>query len=157
MNQGILNQLAQMYPKFYVSNDDRIMRSFSETGGATSSFGGKFFFQRWQPFIYACIIGIIHEHKVPFENRNNDKMSPKVFDYQTIISNGYETLITIILCMVALSDKGYKLLSDPQSLNNDISEYANGGFEILNERLDNNEIDDITYFLTEVIQREVSN
>lgn len=154
MSQGILNQLAPMYPRFYMSNDERIMKSFSETGGVNSIFGGKFFYQRWQPFIYACIIGMLHKHKVPFENRGNDKISPKVFDYQTIISNGYETLVTVILCVISLSDEGYNILSDPQSINNDISEYANGGFEIINRKLDNNEIEDITYFLTEVMNRD---
>lgn len=154
MYQGIINQISSMSPKFYISNDERIMKSFSETGGVNSSFGGKFFYQRWQPFMYACIIGVLNNKKVPFENRVDDKMSPKVFDYQTIISNGYETLITIILCMVALSDRGHELLSDPQAINNDISEYANGGFEIINSKLDNGEIEDITYFLYEVITRE---
>jgi hypothetical protein len=157
MSQGILNQLSPMHPKFYISNDDRIMKSFSETGGANSIFGGKFFYQRWQPFIYACIIGLLHKHKIPFENRVNDKISPKVFDYQTIISNGFETFISIILCVVSLSEKGYDILSDPQEINNDISEYANGGFEILNRKLDNGEIQDITYFLSEVVKREDSN
>ena len=53
LRRYLMDDLSNMSPKFYSSNDDRIMKEFSETGNLSSKFGGKFF-QRWQS-IYVCL------------------------------------------------------------------------------------------------------
>ena len=154
LRRYLMDDLSNMSPKFYSSNDDRIMKEFSETGNLSSKFGGKFFFQRWQPFMYACILGIVNKKRVPLEDREYDTIkSGDVFKYQVVINNGNDILMAVILSIISLSEDGVKILNDPQKLNEEISFYANGGFEILNEKLDNGEISEITYFLKEVISR----
>ena len=152
--RNFIDDLSNMSPKFYSSNDERIMKEFSETGKLSAKFGGKFFFQRWQPFMYACILGIINQKRIPLEDREHDKIkSGDVFKYQVVISNGYNILMSVILAIVSLSEEGVQILNNPKKINEEISNYANGGFEILNQKLDNDEITEITFFLKEVISR----
>ena len=154
LQRDFIDDLSKLSPKFYSSNDERIMREFSETGNLSAKFGGKFFFQRWQPFMYACILGIINQKRIPLEYREHDKiLSGTVFNYQVIINNGYNILMSVILGIVSLSKEGIEILNSPQKINDEISNYANGGFEILNQKLDNDEINEITFFLKEVISR----
>ena len=89
------------------------------------------------------------------EDRENDKIkSGDVFSYQTIINNnGYDILMAVILSIVSYHEEGVKILNDSKLINEEISSYANGGFEILNQKLDDDEITEITYFLKEVISR----
>ena len=61
--------------------------------------------------------------------------------------------MSVILGIVSLSKEGVEILNSPQKINDEISNYANGGFEILNQKLDNDEINEITFFLKEVISR----
>lgn len=150
-----MNMLSNMSPRFYASNDDRIMREFSETGNFNSKWGGKFFFQRWQPFMYACILGILNNRRVPLEDKDDDKIkSGDVFKYQVVINNGNDILMSVILSILDLTDNDCKILNDPKRINDEISFYANGGFEIINDKLDNDEIEEVTYFLNEVISRK---
>ena len=104
--------------------------------------------------MYACILGIINQKRIPLEYREHDKiLSGTVFNYQVIINNGYNILMSVILGIVSLSKEGIEILNSPQKINDEISNYANGGFEILNQKLDNDEINEITFFLKEVISR----
>ena len=105
--------------------------------------------------MYACILGILNNRRVPLEDKEDDKIkSGDVFKYQVVINNGNDILMSVILSILDLTDNDCKILNDPKRINDEISFYANGGFEIINDKLDNDEIEEVTYFLNEVISRK---
>ena len=53
--------------------------------------------------------------------------------YSTINSNGERIFQSLILYTVAI--EGYEILSDSSKINKTIEEFANGGFEIIHDKI----------------------
>jgi len=151
----LFQELSGLSPNFYTSNYDEIMIPFSDKQTKSADFGGKAFTMRWQPFMYACVLGLINKRSIPFQNRPNDKnKSGDVFNYQTIFNQGHKILVSVILSVISLNKDGYKILSDKNKLNEEISNYANGGFEIIREMQDNGVSFGFSDFMTEISDRK---
>lgn len=151
----LFQELSSLSPNFYESNYEEIMIPFSDKQSKTADYGGKAFTMRWQPFMYACVLGIVNNKYIPFENRPNDKnKSGDVFTYQTIFSNGHEILVAVILSIISLNKEGYKILSDKSKLNQEISNYANGGFEIIKKMKDDGISFGFSDFMREISERK---
>ena len=110
----LFQELSGLSPNFYTSNYDEIMIPFSDKQTKSADFGGKAFTMRWQPFMYACVLGLINKRSIPFQNRPNDK----------------------------------------NKLNEEISNYANGGFEIIRDMQDNGVSFGFSDFMTEISDRK---
>jgi len=148
-------EFSSLSPNFYESNYKEIMEPFSAKQSTAAYYGGKAFTQRWQPFMYACILGLIHKKNIPFQNRPNDKnKSGDVFTYNTIFNQGHKILVSVILSIISINKDGYKILSDKNKLNEEISNYANGGFEIIREMKDDGISFGFSDFMTEISDRK---
>jgi hypothetical protein len=157
-NGDLFQELSSLSPNFYESNYKEIMIPFSDKQSQTVDFGGKAFTMRWQPFMYACILGIINKRSIPFELRTNDKnKSGDVFNYGNIFNQGYSTLVAVILSIISLNKEGYKILSDRNKLNEEISNYANGGFEIIREMKDEGISFGFSDFMKDISERKTAN
>ena len=151
----LFQELSSLSPNFYESNYNEIMEPFSDKQSQSADYGGKAFTMRWQPFMYACILGLINKRRVPFQNRPNDKnKSGDVFNYQVIFNQGHKILVSVILSVISLNKDGYKILSDKNKLNEEISNYANGGFEIIRDMQDNGVSFGFSDFMTEISDRK---
>ena len=150
----LFRELSGLSPNFYESNYKEIMEPFSAKQSQFADYGGKVFTMRWQPFMYACILGLVNRRSISFQNRPNDKNKQgDVFTYQTIFTNGHEILVSVILSVISLNKDGYKILSDKNKLNEEISNYANGGFEIIREMKDDGISFGFSDFMTEISDR----
>ena len=104
--------------------------------------------------MYACILGILNERKIPYISRKNDRnMSGDVFKYSVVFNNGHDIIVAVILSIIAINENGYKILDDLKQLNQEISDYANGGFEIIREMQDDGTSFSFTDFMKEIRMR----
>ena len=157
IHTDLFHELSGLSPNFYESNYKEIMEPFSDKQSKNTDYGGKAFTMRWQPFMYAWILGLINKRRIPFQNRPNDKnKSGDVFTYQTIFnqSHGHDILVSVILSVISLNKDGYKILSDKNKLNEEISNFANGGFEIIREMKDDGISFGFSDFMTEISDRK---
>ena len=60
----------------------------------------------------------------------------------------------MILSVISLNKDGYNILSDKNKLNEEISNYANGGFEIIRDMQDNGVSFGFSDFMTEISDRK---
>ena len=151
---NLFNDFSSLSPNLYESNYKDIMQPFADKQATRAGYGGKTFTQRWQPFMYACILGILNERKIPYISRKNDRnMSGDVFKYSVVFNNGHDIIVAVILSIIAINENGYKILDDLKQLNQEISDYANGGFEIIREMQDDGTSFSFTDFMKEIRMR----
>lgn len=123
--------------------------------GAQAKAGDtRIFYNNWQPFAYACVIGLLQNKKIKVESLPNDKINRDKFKYITIKRNGKDILHSIILAVIARNPDGCKLFANPNEMNKEISAYANYGFEVLDEMIKSGNLSYITDFINEIQSRK---
>jgi len=118
-------------PKIEMYDYENIVSKFGASHGTGERDKAKFFSQQWKPFVWAAILGFVENVRIPLEG----SLKEDTFKYSTINNNGERIFQTLILFAVAV--KGYKILQNTTELNKTIEEYANGGFEIIHEKIRN--------------------
>lgn len=78
------------------------------------------------------------------------------FKFSVIYNNGGELADALILLALSKSKKGYKALIDADEIIKVIEEYANGGFEIIQSKLreDDSYFNNPDAFIEELLERE---
>lgn len=139
--------IQNISPKIEMFDYENIVSKFAVSGGAKEKDKTKFFKQQWMPFAWAAVLGFVENIKKPLEG----DLKKETFKYSTINSNGEKIFQSLILYAVAIN--GYEILKDASQINKTIEEYANGGFEIIHEKINtnpnyfNNPNDYITFLL----------
>lgn len=145
----IYEELIGKKPRFEITNRRDIMAKYASNQGVREQ-KTKYFDQLWKPFAWAAILGFIHKRRKPIGKGES------AFDYLTISTNGNDIFNSLILFSIA--NEGYGILEDADELNSVISEYANGGFDIIREILSEKGdyyFDETSNFLQEVMDREL--
>ena len=156
---SIINELSTINPKILKDHRINIIEKISRKG---ADVGGErqFFNQYWQPYAWAAIIGFINNRRKKIDG----KTSQDVFDFSVINNQAEDILKTLIIMSISKVEKGndvriedneFDILKNPKSLANIIDEYANGGFEIVKRKL--NEDPDYFYdhnkFIEDLLER----
>jgi len=137
------------YKEIYRSS---ILDRYCHVQGSKNEITSKYFSQLWQGYAWVAIIGFINNRR----SKLGDK-TDSAFKFSVINNSGGEIADALILMAVAKSDKGYKALIDPEEIIKVIEEYANGGFEIIEDilREDNGYFDNPDAFVDELLDRDV--
>ena len=151
-NFSLEYNLSNKRPKYKVKYREAILDKFCEVRGNQDDIKRKYFSQLWEGYTWATIIGFVNEKRVPLGQGGNDSS----FSFSVINDNGGDLADSLIMLALSKSKKDAKSLIDPDELINIVEEYANGGFEIIQSKL----IEDETYFdnpdsfIDELLQRE---
>jgi len=78
------------------------------------------------------------------------------FKFSVINNNGGELADALILLALSKSKKGYKCLTEPDEIIKVIEEYANGGFEIIQSKIreDESHFNNPDAFIEELLERK---
>lgn len=133
---SIINEIISCSPKIRKDYKEKIIERLSrkqaEEGGDR-----KFFNQYWQPFAWATIIGFINDRRIPI----TDTYDSDVFRYSVINNQSPDILKSLIVMAIGKFKKDIQddksLINDTNEITKIIDEYANGGFEIISRKLDN--------------------
>ena len=112
----------------------------------------KYFSQLWEGYTWAAIIGFINNKRVPLGNGGKGD----AFKFSVINNNGGELADALILLALSKSKEGYKSLTDPNEIINVIEEFANGGFEIIQSKIreDDSYFSNPDAFIEELLERK---
>ena len=134
---SVINEITAFSPKIKLEFKENIIEKLSrkqaEKGGER-----QFFNQYWQPFVWAAITGFIKNHRTPI----NGKSDNNTFSYTTLNNQAPDILKSLIIMAIGKFDlknnieEEIELLKEPSEIVNIIDEYANGGFEIISRKLE---------------------
>ncbi|MBI6115992.1 hypothetical protein [Salegentibacter maritimus] len=149
---SLVAELSDKRLRYRVAHRKNIMDRFSDVQGSQRTIDRKYFSQLWESYTWAAIIGFINNKRVPLGTGGIDN----AFKFSVIYNNGGELADALILLALAESDKGYKSLIDPDEIIRVIEEYANGGFEIIQSKLreDDSYFNNPDAFIEELLERE---
>ena len=114
--------------------------------------GGDFnvFSNHWQCFVWAAVIGFIHDKRRPLQS----PLADKPFSLTTMRNGGGEKDAEALICMCIAKSGSLDIMKNPEKAINMINEYANGGFYYILEMLDENPmIDDLEWVKQEIFGR----
>ena len=132
---GLIEEITGLAPKFLESNRKAILEKFSRKMEQAKSHR-KYFSQLWEAYAWASIIGFINNKPLKLVPINkNDSIKSDAFKFSVILNNGEDIAFALILAAISKSEKGYKVLETPNEIIQIISEYANGGFQIIKEKI----------------------
>lgn len=152
---GLVEEIAGSAPKFLESNREAILEKFSRKMEHAKTHR-KYFSQLWEAYAWASIIGFINNKKLkltPIDK--NDSVKNDAFKFSVILNNGEDIAFALILAAISKSDKGFKVLESPNEIIQIISEYANGGFQIIKEKIaeDPNIFQNPNDYIKELLER----
>jgi hypothetical protein len=127
----IYQEIHGLQPKMERKYFDEIVVRMAANKGKKETDDSKFFSQLWMPFAWAAILGFQNDKS---KELDTIKIKKDTFQYSTIFNNSERIFNSLIL--FAIAKKGHAILEDISKLNKTIEEYANGGFELLNSKLD---------------------
>jgi hypothetical protein len=146
---SIYNNLQGLKPSIEEIDFTKIITRYAANAGYSEKDSAKYFDQLWKPFAWAAIIGFINDKQIPVVKGKTH------FSYETIYNNGEDIFYSLVLFAVA--KKGYEILESSDLINQTISEYANGGFELIYTTLidkGDDYFNDANSYLEELIDRE---
>lgn len=134
---SIINEIITKNPTIRQEYKESIILKLSRKQAGE---GGdrKFFNQYWQPFAWAAFIGFKNDRPVPIE----DSTDKNVFSYSVINNQAPDILKALVVMAIGKLDEAVEdndeFLKDTSAILKVIDEYANGGFEIINRKLNKN-------------------
>lgn len=135
---SILNEILVYSPSIQKEYRENIVEKLSRKQAGEGGHR-KFFNQYWQPFAWAATIGFVNEKRVEL----NGPLDQDMFKYNNMNNQAHDILKALIIMAIGKFDfnenleEEMKLLENPNEIVKIIDEYANGGFEIIKERLEN--------------------
>lgn len=151
----IYEEIHGLSPKIEVTKREHIVERFAHNEGINEKKEAKYFYQLWQPFAWAAILGFYYGKKKPLQGSIKDGSLSQPFKYSVIYNNGNDIFYSLIL--FAIATEGYEILKDKTELNKAIEEHANYGFEVIYTILKekgNDYFADEANFLQEIIDRK---
>lgn len=139
--EGLKGVAPKMDKTYYEEVVSRISQSFGtgETKDVT-----KFFQYNWMPFVMAALIGFKYKCRKELPS-DPGKIKKDTFKFAQIFS-GDAQLVNALLVYV-ISIEGPEVLNDRPKVVKCIEEHANGGLEILYEKINKGELLSIQGFL----------
>ena len=134
---SVINEIITKNPSIRKEYKESIIMKLSRKQAGE---GGdrKFFNQYWQPFAWAAFIGFKNNRPVPL----TDTPDRDVFSYSVINNQAPDILKALIVMAIGKIEdeieENNELLNDPSTVLKIIDEHANGGFEIINRKLNKN-------------------
>lgn len=147
---SFLSDIASIRPRYEAQYRASIISRYAEVRGNTGN--RPIFSQLWQCYAWAAVLGFINDRSRPLETPTDS-----AFAFSTIYNQGPMVHKTLLCAAIAKADAGIEVLRDPKAVINIIEEYANGGFDLISETLDEKGItffDSFDTILMEVIGRE---
>jgi hypothetical protein len=133
---GLIEEIAGLAPKFLESNRAAILEKFSRKMEHAKTHR-KYFSQLWEAYAWASIIGFVNNKRLKLNPLDkDDSVKSDAFKFSVILNNGEDIAFALILAAISKSEKGFKVLETPNEIIQIISEYANGGFQIIKEKID---------------------
>lgn len=145
---SFIAEIAVIKPRFETRYRERVIDRYATVRGNVSDRPA--FSQLWQCFAWAAVLGFIHDRRRPLEAPTGD-----AFAFSTIRDNGPLVFKALLCAALAKADAGIEVLRDPKEVIKLIEEYANGGFDVITELLDDNKhrFDAFDAMLDEVMGR----
>ncbi|MDB2394217.1 hypothetical protein N9V73_00820 [Flavobacteriaceae bacterium] len=149
---SLVSELSEKRLKYKTIHRDGILDKFCGVQGSQRIIDRKYFSQLWEGYTWAAIIGFINDKRVPLGTGGKGD----AFKFSVINNNGGELADALILLALSKSKKEYKCLVDPDEIISIIEEYANGGFEIIQTmiREDESHFNDPDAFIMELLERK---
>jgi hypothetical protein len=150
----IYEEIHGLAPKIEIIKREHIVERFAHNEGINEKIEAKYFYQLWQPFAWAAILGFYYGKRRPLQGSVADGTLSQPFKYSVIYNNGNDVFYSLIL--FAIAREGYEILKDKSELNKAIEEFANFGFEVIYTILKekgNDYFADEANFLQEIIDR----
>lgn len=144
--------LSNKRPKYKIKYRETILDKFCEVRGNQKVIKRKYFSQLWEAYTWAAIIGFVNDKRVPLTPGGNDSS----FSFSVINDNGGDLADSLIMLAISKSKKNAESLIDPDEIIKIIEEHANGGFEIIQSKLIDDEscFDNPDSFIEELLNRE---
>ena len=149
---SLVSELSDKRLKYKTIHREGILDKLCGVQGAVRDLNRKYFSQLWEGYTWAAIIGFINNKRVPLGSSGKGD----AFKFSVINNNGGELADALILLALSKSKKGYKCLTDPDEVINIIEEYANGGFEIIQSKIreDESHFNNPDAFIEELLARK---
>ena len=145
-------KLSSKRPKYKVKYRENILDKFCGVRSNQDNLERKYFSQLWEGYAWAAIIGFTNDKRVPLTPGGNDS----AFSFSVINDNGGDLADSLIMLAMTKSKKNAESLIDADEIIKIIEEYTNGGFEIIQSKLmeDETHFDNPDSFIDELLQRE---
>jgi len=153
---NILDEILAYSPKVEAKYKESIIEKFSQKQVEKGGDSRKFFNMYWQPFAWAAMLGFKNDRRSPLSGKTDSD----IFKYSVINNQAPDILRALVVMAVGKLDDNeniefqLKRLKKPDEIVNIINEYANGGFEIISRKL--NEDPDYFYehnkFITDLFE-----
>lgn len=149
---SLVAELSDKRLKYKITHRKSIMDKLSGVQGSKETTNRKYFSQLWECYTWAAIIGFINDKRVALGSGGTDS----AFKFSVIYNNGGELADALILLALSKSNKDYKALVDAEEIIKVVEEYANGGFEIIQSKLreDDSYFNNPDAFIEELLERE---
>ena len=149
---SLVSELSDKRLKYKTIHREGILDKFCGVQGSQRIIDRKYFSQLWEGYTWAAIIGFIYDKRVPLGSGGKGD----AFKFSVINNNGGELADALILLALSKSKKGYKCLIDPDEIIKVIEEYANGGFEIIQSKIreDESHFNNPDAFIEELLERK---
>lgn len=147
---SFLSDIAVLKPRYEARYRTDIIDRYAEVRGQVSN--RPIFSQLWQCYAWAAVLGFIHDRRRPLDAPTGD-----AFAFSTIRDNGPLVHKTLICAALAKAEAGIDVLREPREIIRIIEEYANGGFDLIAEMLDDKgktHFDNFDNMLNELMKRE---
>lgn len=139
----IIEKLKKRKPRFHKSHQENILDRFSRKFGGSEKDKfekGKFFSNNYECYIFATMLGIKNNYKIPFDRTTDGA------DFSMPIETWKPTQIVDYIIMSVIGRSDWNLLEierlDEKELDNKITEliilmeeYTNGGFDIMKAKM----------------------
>lgn len=116
--------------------------------------GGDFnvFSYHWQCFVWAAVIGFLHDQRRPLQS----PLADKPFSLTTMCNGDGERDAQALLCMCIAKSGSLDILKEPTKAIDFINEYANGGFHYILKMMENGEntFNDLEKVKQEIFKRK---
>ncbi len=135
--------------RYELQHRDNIVYKFSKAQGVK----GRVFTSHWQCFAWAAVVGFLSGKPTKIEKTLADRS----FSLRTMKTNGGERIAEALVCLCIAKAGTVEILKTPEAAVELINEYANTGFYILTERLEDNPItgSDLQWVLQEIFSRKI--
>ncbi|MGI4822608.1 MAG: hypothetical protein ACRYFV_15470 [Janthinobacterium lividum] len=145
----VSEKLSTVHMRYEQHYRESIIERYSEARGKVNN--RPTFSQFWQCYAWAAVLGFIN-------NRRRALIAPTStsFMFGTIVANGPLVYKALLCSAIAKSEEGIDVLRNPKDLITIIEEYANGGFDLIADTLEEKgkfHFDDFGKMIMEVMNR----
>ena len=134
---------------FEKNTRENVILKFSNKQGG----GYNVFSNHWQCFVWAAVIGFIHNERKPL----TPPIADRPFSLNTICNGGGQKDAEALICMCIAKAGTLEIMKEPEKAIELINEYANGGFYYILRELESRPLsNDLDWVKQEIFGRDIS-